>query len=207
MGKRIDLTGKRFGRWTVVSESDLRDCNGNIMWNCKCDCGREKAVSGNSLRKGCSTSCGCYNHDVITKFGGAVYKEKLHSVWASIKSRCNCETDNAYHNYGKRGITVCKEWEHYYHAFKTWALENGYKPGMWIDRVDNNKGYSPENCEFKTPKEQQRNKRTTVFASAQSELGFYIFNCVHSLTPYPVRGLHTSHRSGPWRRLRGCIVR
>ena len=42
MGKRIDLTGKRFGRWTVVSESDLRDCNGNIMWNCKCDCGREK---------------------------------------------------------------------------------------------------------------------------------------------------------------------
>lgn len=51
MGKRIDLTGKRFGRWTVVSESDLRDCNGNIMWNCKCDCGREKAVSGNSLRK------------------------------------------------------------------------------------------------------------------------------------------------------------
>ena len=102
MGKRIDLTGKRFGRWTVVSESDLRDCNGNIMWNCKCDCGREKAVSGNSLRKGCSTSCGCYNHDVITKFGGAVYKEKLHSVWASIKSRCNCETDNAYHNYGKK---------------------------------------------------------------------------------------------------------
>lgn len=86
----------------------------------------------------------------------------MHSVWASIKSRCNCETDNAYHNYGKRGITVCKEWEHDYHAFKTWALENGYKPGMWIDRVDNNKGYSPENCEFKTPKEQQRNKRTNV---------------------------------------------
>lgn len=162
MGKRVDLTGKRFGRWTVVSESNLRDCNGNIMWNCKCDCGRQKTVSGNSLRKGCSTSCGCYNHDVITKFGGAVYKEKLHSVWASMKSRCNCESDKSYRNYGGRGITVCKEWEHDYHAFKAWALENGYKPGMWIDRVDNNKGYSPKNCAFKTPKEQQRNKRTNV---------------------------------------------
>lgn len=162
MGKRVNLTGKRFGRWTVVSESDLRDCNGNIMWNCKCDCGIEKTVSGNSLRKGSSTSCGCYNHDVITKFGGAVYKEKLYSVWASMKSRCNRESDKAYRNYGGRGIAVCKEWECDYPAFKAWALENGYKPGMWIDRIDNNKGYSPENCAFKTPKEQQRNKRTNV---------------------------------------------
>lgn len=87
MGKRIDLTGKRFGRWTVISESDLRDCNGNIVWNCRCDCGREKVVSGNCLRTGKSTSCGCYNHDVITKFGKSVYKEKLYSVWADMGKR------------------------------------------------------------------------------------------------------------------------
>lgn len=79
-----------------------------------------------------------------------------------MKQRCSNPNDKAYANYGGRGIKVCAEWEHDYFAFKNWALANGYKSGLWIDRVDNDKGYSPDNCRWETPKRQQQNKRTNV---------------------------------------------
>ena len=114
------------------------------------------------MRAGVSVSCGCYNRDVIRKFGESVYKEKLYYVWHSMKQRCSNPNDKAYPNYGGRGIKVCTEWEHDYLAFKKWAMGNGYKPGLWIERVDNSKDYSPNNCRWETPKQQQRNKRTNV---------------------------------------------
>ncbi len=162
MGKKIDIVGQRFGRWEVLSESEKR-VSGNVFYTCKCDCGTVRDVSSRNLRDGSSMSCGCLNRDIITKFGNSVYKEKLYSVWNSMKQRCINENDKAYKNYGGRGITVCDEWKNDYIAFKRWALSNGYSEGMWIDRKDNEMGYSPDNCRWSSPKQQSMNKRTTVY--------------------------------------------
>lgn len=160
MGKKVEMVGRRFGRWVVIEETDKRTSNGAIMYKCLCDCGNTKVVDGTILRRGDSLSCGCYNHDIITKMGNAVYKEKLYGVWGSMKGRCFNKNDPNYHNYGGRGITVCDEWANSYDSFKKWAYENGYEKGKWIDRIDNEKGYMPDNCRWCSPKEQQNNKRT-----------------------------------------------
>lgn len=167
MGKKIDLTGKVFGRWTVINETNERDKNGNIIWRCKCTCGNEKNVSGQNLRNKSSMSCGCYNRDVITK-ENPKYKRKLYSVYHSIKERCNNKNDKAYKNYGGRGIKISEKWSTY-EDFEKWALQNGYANGLWLDRIDNDGDYSPENCRFCTPKEQQNNKRTNINITINGE--------------------------------------
>lgn len=83
---------------------------------------------------------------------------KLYRVWASMKGRCYSKTHGKYKNYGAKGVTVCDEWRNSYLAFKEFALENGYAEGLQIDRIDNEKGYSPDNCRFITNKENSNNK-------------------------------------------------
>ena len=93
------------------------------------------------------------------KHGGS--KTKLHPIWRQLRYRCNCKTNQAYANYGARGITVCAEWNDSFFEFKKWALENGYKEGLTIERIDNDLGYSPNNCIFTTYKENNRNQRSS----------------------------------------------
>ena len=162
MGKKVEMIGKRFGRILVISE-DKRDSQGIIYYKCLCDCGKEKIIKGTSLRAGVTRSCGCYNHDIVTK-DNPVYKSKLYGVYRSIISRCNCPTDKSYHNYGGRGIKISSEWNTF-EAFKKWSESNGYKEGLWIDRINNDMDYSPDNCRWATPKEQQNNKRTCVYVT------------------------------------------
>jgi hypothetical protein len=86
-----------------------------------------------------------------------------------MKSRCNNPANPKYRSYGERGIKVCEEWENNYFSFREWAMKNGYKEGLSIDRKDNNKGYSPDNCRWTTRIVQQNNMRSNVYLEYQGE--------------------------------------
>lgn len=163
MGRKITIEpGTTFGRLTVLGETKRRDKSGNIYYLCKCSCGTEKEISGSCLRRGLTISCGCYNREVISK-EHKVSGTPLYQVYESMKHRCLCKTDKSYHNYGGRGIKVSDEWLNGFEHFSKWAVENGYRKGLWLDRINNDGDYSPENCRWTTPKIQQRNKRVNVF--------------------------------------------
>ena len=176
-GECMNLLSKRFGRWTVVSQSEPRiDKNGCAInrWLCKCDCGNEKIVLQASLISGRSKSCGCLNKDIVSKMwnkhGLSNVGSGLYSVWNGIKYRCYCKSSHDYPNYGGRGITICEEWKNDFKAFHDWAIANGYKEEktdkginiLTIDRIDVNGNYEPSNCRFVTNEVQAKNKRNTI---------------------------------------------
>lgn len=88
---------------------------------------------------------------------------RLYGTWESMRARCNNPHREKYKDYGARGIKVCDDWNKSAKSFCEWALKNGYKEGLQLDRIDNSKGYEPDNCRFVTPKVNSRNRRNTVY--------------------------------------------
>lgn len=166
MAAFVDLTGRRFGRWVVISRApDIVSPSGQhaTAWLCNCECGAQKVVRSSTLVKGESQSCGCLHqelrHKLTQTHGGS--KTRLFHIWSSMRQRCKNPKNHAYKDYGGRGICVCEEWESF-EAFREWAYQNGYKETLSIDRIDNDKGYNPSNCRWTTQVTQSNNQRTNV---------------------------------------------
>lgn len=162
MGK-IDysIIGKRFGRLVVI-RLDYIDSAHYTHWICKCDCGNSVSIRRNQLTSGDNVSCGCYHREHNHEFGlkHGLTSNPLYKVWGGIKARCLNPKASNYERYGGRGITICDKWKDDFKAFYDWAISNGYKKGLSIDRIDNNGGYEPANCRWVDARTQQNNIRT-----------------------------------------------
>ncbi len=170
MSRPIDLTGRRFGRLTVIARAE-NSKDGRASWLCICDCGNKCIVVGDKLRRGEKKSCGCmmreWQHMSHSSHG--LSDSKLYRIWRSMRGRCKNPGVLCYKDYGGRGIKVCDEWESSFIAFLAWAVQAGYQDGLTIDRIDVNGDYSPQNCRWATRLEQSRNKRNSRFLEFQGE--------------------------------------
>lgn len=159
-----DLTGLRFGRLTVIERAG-NNKQKRATWRCQCDCGIEVVVASNDLINGDTRSCGCFRSELLIERNTShgLRHTRLYAVWLGMKERCYIPSSVRYPRYGGRGITICNEWRDDFQAFYEWAMANGYDENAprgqcTIDRIDNDKGYAPENCRWVDLKTQQNNK-------------------------------------------------
>lgn len=169
MGKFIDLTGRKFGRLSVLKRVENK--GSHVAWLCLCDCGNTTVATGKDLKSGNTCSCGCLGKENRIKSRRIHGQSNTHLywVWKEIRQRCNNPKHKDFENYGGRGIHLCKEWSSF-DAFHEWAILNGYEEPLTVDRIDPNGDYCPENCRFATRKEQSNNTRRTITINGKTLL-------------------------------------
>ena len=157
-----DLTGQRFGRWTVIERAQNHKRQSAYL--CKCDCGTKRVVLAKSLKKRMSISCGCYHKEILkdqlTTHG--LTDERIYTIYHNMIQRCTNPNNDRYLDYGGRGISVCQEWKNDFKAFYDWSMTNGYAENLTIDRINVDGNYEPNNCRWVTMKKQINNKRNSI---------------------------------------------
>lgn len=169
MGRhRVPMEGRRFGRLVVLyAEEKTADSVGRYRYVCRCDCGSLTApIDGGHLRSGGVKSCGCLQRENLIQThikAGHPYsgehgqsKTRLYKIWVGMKYRCYSRKHKEHHRYGGRGIGVCDAWLNDFTEFFRWAVSHGYRPDLCLDRIDNEKGYSPDNCQWLTRSENSK---------------------------------------------------
>lgn len=163
-----DIKGLRFGRLLVIGFSHVNDYN-DACWLTVCDCGKETTISGSSMRKGATKSCGCFAREIrglIGRTHGMSYS-KVYKAWRQMKRRCIDPNSPSFPDYGGRGITVSKSWMKFENFYKD--MGDPPTPEHSIDRIENDKGYYKENCRWATAKEQSNNTRRNVRLTYRGE--------------------------------------
>ena len=165
-----NLAGKRYGFLTCLQF--VPDNSRYLKWLCRCDCGNTKTIMTQSLKSGLTVSCGCYGtkrrKETSRTHGDSGNKKRngTYSSWANMMTRCEWGGHPSYKNYGAIGIRVCKRW----HKYKNFKDDMGERPvNKSIDRLDNNKGYDPENCRWSSKTEQSLNKKKTRWVEYQEK--------------------------------------
>ena len=161
------IIGEKYDMLTVVKEAERPEGSKDAhrFYLCKCDCGKEIVISSGNIGRG-QKSCGCGRKNGVfahKKHGYASHHvyDKLYHTWNAMKYRCYNPNSKDYPHYGARGIKICAEWLSDFIAFREWSINHGFSSELTIDRIDVDKGYSPDNCRWTTIAEQNRNKTTT----------------------------------------------
>ena len=173
-----EYIGKKFGKLTVIEIVHV-DKNGKQhsgwQWKCKCDCGNETLARPSLVLRGKKLSCGCLKKEQEYHNLGEKRKThgksntRLYRIWRGMIDRCENEKTPSYKDYGSRGIKVCDEWAKSFSSFYEWAINSGYDESLTIERIDVNKGYSPDNCKWITLEEQAINKQNTIWVEYHGE--------------------------------------
>lgn len=138
MGKFIDLSGIQFGKLKVIKRAENRICpNGKleVRWLCQCECGNITLVNTDNLKRKHTRSCGCLKYET-KNYTHKMSKNRLYNIWSNMKARCYNTKDQAFKNYGARGIVIYDDWKNNFIAFRDWSINNGYKENLTIERIN-----------------------------------------------------------------------